>query len=177
AGSGPVLAVFDNRECVGVAGGSCDCPGSTFAVCPNSDPQSPGCPSPWKDNLSPLFRNGDLGRFRADAMFGGETGDGDVWGASPRVADASRPSAPNLHLAADDDVALNAGTAIDAATFGVATDVDGETRPQAGVWDVGADEATFAAATPVPCAASKALSGKLAARRTQGRAYLTGRWS
>jgi hypothetical protein len=141
AGSGVALKVSDsNGECVGTPGGSCDCPGTTLAVCPNSDPQSPGCPSPWKDNLSPTFGNSDLDAFQLDAMFGAETGVGDTWGFTPAVVDPSTPEVGALHLAPTDTVARNTGTEIEAALFGPAIDADGDARPQEGSWDIGADE-------------------------------------
>jgi hypothetical protein len=141
-GTGPALAAFDsNGECVGTPGGSCDCPGSSFAVCPNSDPQSPGCPAPWKNNDSRRFGNDALAAFVDDAMFGDETGSGDRWGKSPQVVDATNPDTTALHLQATDAIAHDAGATIASTFFGdPPQDWDGDRRPQDAAWDIGADE-------------------------------------
>src|SRR6185295_82444 len=111
-------------------GGACDCPGRDFAICPNSDPQSPGCPAPWKDDLSPTFANGALAAFQADAMFGAETADGDVWGLEPAVVNAALPDPANLHLSPADVVARDAGLTLDPSVFDPPADIDGDPRPQ-----------------------------------------------
>ena len=166
AGTGDALTVYDsNGECVGVPGGGCDCPGSEVTVCPNSDPQSPGCPAPWKDDTSRHFRNDQLGQFVADAMFGDETGLTDRWGTSPEVDDATTPSPASLHLLATDTVARDAGATVAAALFGdPPEDWDGDRRPQGAAWDIGADEAT---ANPGTCTSDLAqCTGDLTAAQS-----------
>jgi len=84
-----------------------------------------------------------LTSWQAQDYFGATVSDNSAWGTNPLFVDATTPSVANLHLHADDEIAVDKGVTI--ASF--STDYDSETRPGGAAWDIGADEGN-AAGTP-----------------------------
>jgi len=132
--------------------------------CPNAT-NSPGLLAASASGLATFRTKGSSGQW-----FGMGTGTGDHWGVSPTVVNASSPSAPNLHLAASDTLAVNAG--YDYSSVGTCSggrcsdgayglpcstdadcrttqDFDQNSRPQGAAWDIGADERLGGASAPL----------------------------
>ncbi|MCH7474805.1 MAG: DUF2341 domain-containing protein, partial [Gemmatimonadetes bacterium] len=91
-------------------------------------------------------------------------------GANPQTAAATdlfvAPNS-NLHLKAG-AVAINAGTDL---SVSFTDDIDGDTRPIAGIWDRGADETSAAAGTPAVTSAVAEISPTDVATSSTGNAF------
>lgn len=103
-----------------------------------------------KNCLSQGCTDGFSGTFVEGSDYNCSDVASDAPGANSKTGTVAFKNSANndYHLAATDTVARGAGTNLTAS--GITDDIDGETRPAIGAWDIGADQYVAPSAGPAP---------------------------
>ncbi len=130
-------------------GGDCRTGSGTNCCLDPHGPSSLGSPVPGRGRTQNTnYTNGNVAAWRSDGdaghLFGGETGDTDVW-TLPTFVNIGSPSVNNLHLSDSDTAARDNGQPL----TGFNTDYNGATRPGGSAWDIGAHELSGGVGSPI----------------------------